>query len=171
MSRIEPLARLRVGVVVERRKAKSPWVEFVWRPVAVLPGVPEAERWTAFEGDADCAMLYAGVGDVELYRSDCANYRANLDTGAARLWIVLRPTGSVPPFDIIAVTADPSEAEAFTESGTDVVDSAPMPEAIREAVAAFVAAHHVEDQPFVKRQRDHADPEALARRKPGEDRQ
>jgi hypothetical protein len=40
-----------------------------------------------------------------------------------------------------------------------------MPGAVREIVEAFVAAHPVE-QPFHKRKRDHANPEALARRRP-----
>jgi hypothetical protein len=38
-----------------------------------------------------------------------------------------------------------------------------MPESIREFLAAFVAEHHVE-QPFFKRRRDRADPQALGRR-------
>jgi hypothetical protein len=38
-----------------------------------------------------------------------------------------------------------------------------MPETIRDVVARFVAEHHVE-RPFVKRKRDRADPDALARR-------
>jgi hypothetical protein len=40
-----------------------------------------------------------------------------------------------------------------------------MPDAVRDAIEAFVAEHRVETQ-FVKRQRDMADPEALARRAP-----
>ncbi len=40
-----------------------------------------------------------------------------------------------------------------------------MPAAIQEWLAAFVEAHHVE-RPFVKRKRDRADPEALAKRRP-----
>jgi hypothetical protein len=42
-----------VGVVVERRKATSPWAEFLWRPVAVLAGLPDAAAWTplAEEGE------------------------------------------------------------------------------------------------------------------------
>jgi hypothetical protein len=40
-----------------------------------------------------------------------------------------------------------------------------MPASVQEAVAAFVAEHHVE-RPFVKRKRDRADPQALARRPP-----
>jgi hypothetical protein len=40
-----------------------------------------------------------------------------------------------------------------------------MPEALRHAIAAFVAEHHVE-RVFNKRTRDRADPEALARHDP-----
>jgi len=36
---------------------------------------------------------------------------------------------------------------------------------VRATIDAFVAEHHVE-QPFYKRKRDRADPEALARRAP-----
>ncbi len=43
---VAPLMRIPVGVVVERRKAKSQWIDHVWRPVAVLDGVPEAAPWT-----------------------------------------------------------------------------------------------------------------------------
>jgi hypothetical protein len=81
------------------------------------------------------------------------------------LWVALRPTGVEPPYEIFAVTADPSEGEAWTEAGSDLVDVVPMPEAMRAVIDAFIAEHHVE-RPFHKRQRDSADPEALARRDP-----
>ena len=64
-----------------------------------------------------------------------------------------------------AVTADPSEGEAFTESGTDLVEPVPMPEPIRVMVDAFIAEHHVE-QAFYKRKQKRVDPEALARGRP-----
>src|SRR5262249_49846812 len=76
-----------------------------------------------------------------------------------------RPTGVEPPYEIFAVTADPAEGEAWTETGSDLVDVVPMPEAVRAAIDAFAAEHHVE-RPFYKRERDRADPEALARRGP-----
>jgi len=164
MSRIEPLARIRVGVVVERRKAKSAWADFVWRPIAVLAGEPEAALWTLLDTDADRATYYAGAADIEMYRTDCGNYRDNLATDAPKLWAVLRPTGAEPPFAVVAVTADPSEGEALATSGTDLVEALPMPEPIRAVLAAFVAEHHVADEVFVKRARDRADPQALARR-------
>jgi Protein of unknown function (DUF3305) len=162
-----PLARIPVGVVVERRKAKSQWVDFVWRPVAVLPGLPEAAPWTVLEQGPEAAMIYAGVADVALYRSEAAMYRDNLATGEPMLWVVLRPTDIDPPYELVAVTADPSEGEGYTAAGNDLVDSVPMPEPIREAVEAFVATHHIE-QPFFKRKRDSADTDAMARRAPAE---
>jgi uncharacterized protein DUF3305 len=161
VSPIEPLLTIPVGVVIERRRSRSPWADFIWRPVAVLPGVPDAAPWTALDGDADCTNFYGGATTIALYRSDTAGYRDNLATGVALLWVVLRPTGLDPPYEIAAVTADPGEGEAFTESAANLVEAVPMPEAVRAALADFVARHHVE-HPFVRRQRDRADPEAMA---------
>jgi hypothetical protein len=160
----DALQRIAVGVIVERRKAASQWIDFVWRPAAVLAGMPEAKPWTLLnKSQDDAATFYAGPAEVALYRSETSNYRDNLATGAPSLWVTLRPTGAEPPFEIVRVTADPSEGEAFTEAGNDLVDAVPMPEAIRDLIAEFVAEHHVERQ-FYKRKRDRADPEALGRR-------
>lgn len=163
MSAAEPLIRLAVGVVIERRSAKSMWADFVWRPSAVLAGEPDAAPWTLLEAQADCTTFYAGSAEVALYRSDTAFYRDNLATGEPMLWAVLRPTGGEPPFAVVTVTADPSEGEALATIGTDLVEALPMPGPIRDAIEAFVIEHHVEHA-FAKRERDRADPEALARR-------
>jgi len=135
----------------------------------VLPGVPDAKPWTTLDGDADRMNFYGGAAAIELFRSDASGYRDNLATGAALLWVALRPTGGEPPFEIAAVTAEPSEGETFTENVTDLVETVPMPEPVRAAIAEFVAEHYVE-HPFVKRQRDRANPEAMARRAPSKDR-
>jgi Protein of unknown function (DUF3305) len=158
-------AKIVVGVVVERRKAQSPWIDFTWQPVTVLSGEPEAAPWTLLSQDGDRATFYAGAGEIELHRTETSNYRDNLASAAPMLWIALRPTGVEPPYEIFAVTADPSEGEAWTEAGTDLVDVVPMPQAVRAVIDAFVAEHHVE-RAFHKRARDRADPEALARRAP-----
>lgn len=155
--------RIPVGVVVERSKASSPWVDFVWRPSAVLAGEPEAGPWTKLEENADQAMFYAGRADLELHASDTASYRDNLATGQPSLWVIIRPTDSAPPFEVVCVTADGSEGENFTSAGNDIVEAVPMPDPIRNTVEAFVFQHHVE-RPFFKRTRNRADPEALGRR-------
>ena len=162
------LVSIPVGVVVERRKAESKWIDFTWRPVAVLPGEPAATPWTVLRADAEATTFYAGGALIEFYRTETANYRDNLIAGP-QLWVVLRSTGVDPPYEIVRVTADPSEGEAFTEAGNDLIDTVPMPDPIRDALEAFVALHHVE-RPFYKRQRSRTNPEAMGRRaRTGED--
>jgi hypothetical protein len=90
-------------------------------------------------------------------------------TITAVLWVVLRPTGAEPPYEVAAVTAEPSEGESFTESGANLVEAVTMPDSVRAIVSDFVAVHYFEHQ-FVKRTRDRADPEAMARRAPSKDR-
>jgi hypothetical protein len=158
-------ANIEVGVVVERRKAQSQWIDFTWRPVAVLIGAPDAVPWTVLSQDGDGTTFFAGRAEIALFRTETGNYRDNLATGAPMLWVALRPSGIEPPYQLFGVTADPAEGEAWTEAGNDLVDVVPMPERVRETIEAFIAEHHVE-RPFHKRERDRADPEALARRSP-----
>lgn len=165
MSAVVPLASIPVGVVVERSKSASPWVDFHWRPVGVLAGVPDTPPWTKLAEDGERATFYAGAASVELYRTETAHYRDNLQTETPLLWIILRPVDGDPPYELMAVTADPAEGEGMTEAGANIVEALPMPESLRDAIAAFVAEHHVE-RVFVKRKRDHADPDTFARRTP-----
>jgi hypothetical protein len=162
MSHIDPLVRIPVGIIVERRRATSAWAEFIWRPSAVLPGVPQTPPWTALETEADCTAFYAGAVEILLYRTDSAGYRDNLRGDAPVLWLALRPTSDAErPYEISAATAEPGEGEAYSESVGDLVEALPMPDAVRGIIARFVAEHHV-DRPFFKRQRDRANLEALA---------
>ena len=163
MSRPAPLVQISVGIVVERSKAASQWVDFVWRPVAALPGAPDVQPWTPLESNGETTRFYAGGAEVALYRSETARYADNLATGTPALWVVLRPSDGDPPYALLTVTADPSEGEAFTESGNDMVESVLMPDAVRETIAAFVAEHPAEET-FYKRKQTRADPDALARR-------
>ena len=160
-----PLLRIPVSVVVERAKSTSQWIDYLWRPVAVLAGEPETAPWTRLTDDGDRATFYAGRADVALYRTETGAYRDNLATGAPALWVVLRPTEADPPYDLFIVTADPSEGEAMTEAGSNIVEPVPMPEPIRAAIESFIAEHH-QEQVFEKRKRDRANPEAMGRRDP-----
>ncbi len=160
------LLKIPVGVIVERLKAQSHWIDYVWRPANVLEGVPEIAPWTQLEGNEERALFYAGSAEIELHVSDAAHYRENLATGFPKLWIILRPTGVEPPFDLALVTADPFEGEGLTEGATDLIETVPMPENIQAALEAFIAEHFV-DQPFFKRKRDKANLEAFGRRPGG----
>ena len=85
------LLRIPVGIVVERHKAKSPWLDFVCRPVSALAGIPAAAPWTVISATVDATTYYAGEGVIELHRSETASYRENLVSGAPLLWVILRP--------------------------------------------------------------------------------
>jgi hypothetical protein len=157
------LARIEVGVVVERRKARSMWADFLWRPVSVFAGKASAMPWTPLGTEAESTLFYAGEAVIELHRTETANYRNNLASGAPALWVALRPAASARPYELIAVTADPAEGEAFTDAGNNLVEAVPMPPDVLAAVARFIAEHHVE-RPFLKRRRQPSEPALGSRR-------
>jgi len=72
------LATITVGVVVERRRAASPWIDFTWRPVSILVGRPETPPWTMLIQEAHSATFYIGAADIELHRTETGNYQSNL---------------------------------------------------------------------------------------------
>lgn len=153
------LTRISVGVVVERRMAKSAWADVLWRPVSVFAGTPETAPWTPLRTDDEVTLFYAGEAVIELHRTETNNYRDNLASGSPCLWINMRPSASERPYELLAVTADPAEGEAFTDAGSNLVEAVPMPADIADIVDRFIATHHVE-RPFVKRQRDRQTPPA-----------
>jgi len=155
------LAKIPVGVVVERRKARSMWADFLWRPVSVFVGSPSAAPWTLLDTVPETTLFYAGLAVIELHRTETTNYRDNLSSGAPALWVALHPAASGQPYEILAVTADPAEGEAFTDAGSYLVEAVPMPSEVVETIVQFLAEHHVE-RSFVKRRRQPAEP-TLAR--------
>jgi hypothetical protein len=158
---------MEIGVIVERRVLENAWADHAWKPVAVLAGTPVAAPWTVLAETPRATQYYAGSFELEFFGSETTMYRENLRSGRPCLWVVLRSAESPPGVVLKLVTADPGEAEGLTQTGTDVIDTVPMPREIELRLAAFVEAHHVE-RPFVKRERDRADPEAMAVRRPNE---
>ncbi|MDR7037926.1 hypothetical protein J2X36_002679 [Methylobacterium sp. BE186] len=156
-----PKDRFAVGVIVARRKLKSPWADHQWLPVAALPDVPETEPWTLLASAEGEDRFYAGAHEVGLHISETGHYRDNLVSGRPSLWVALRHVAG-DAYEVAAVTADPYEGEAMAEGIGEIVEPVAMPEAIQAVVAEFVAAFHIE-RTFEKRKRDRADPEALAR--------
>ena len=155
--------RFEIGVLVAKRRLKGPWAGHAWVPQGVLPGVPATAPWTRLAVTEDEELYYAGAHEVRLHRSDTSHYGDNLAASRPSLWVALRPVGD--EVEVAAVTADPYEGESRADGIGEIVEAVPMPPEIQARVAAFFAAFHVE-RPFVKRNRDRGDPEALARRGP-----
>lgn len=144
-----------VGIVIERRKSSSPWLDHVWVPVGVVPGAPESEEWRLLESGPGFERYLAGALPLELHRTDTESYLANL-AGTAAVYVVLRREDDpdapheVRPF---LATVSAFEAEAYLISGgEEIVEPVPMSEEIAAWVQAFLDAHHVAE-PFKKRQR------------------
>ncbi|HRK24443.1 MAG TPA: DUF3305 domain-containing protein [Beijerinckiaceae bacterium] len=153
---------IRVGVVAERRPVDHPWVDHVWEAVAVLPDAPAVAPGTILLDQGGVVRLYAGSADIVLASSDTAQYRDNLMRPPPRLWVVLRERQPEASVEVVAVTADPMEAEGHAEDSSNIVGALTMDADMAAAVALFVDTHHVE-QVFVKRQRKrHRDGEAEA---------
>ena len=156
-----PQDRFEIGVVVAKRRLKGPWASHAWLPCAVLPAAPATAPWTRLTADDHEETFYAGAFELSLHPSETAHYRDNLTSGRPSLWVALRHLGG-QEYEIAAVTADPYEGEAFAEGIGEVVEPVPMPSEVQARIAIFFEAFHHE-RPFLKRNRDRADPEALAR--------
>jgi hypothetical protein len=142
-----------LGVVLARRSLDNPWIDHVWVAQTVLYPAPEVAPGALLSQEAVLTLVYAGPATVELFVSETGNYRDNLLSGAPSLWVAARSRsdGGTPEF--VRVTADPTEGEAYFESGSDIVAALPMPEELNSWISAFVDAWHVE-RVFLKRKRD-----------------
>ncbi len=156
---------LTIGLVMERLDPSTEWGEPIWRPLQALDGTPDTPAWTVLDRQADRVRYYAGAFTVRLYSTDTQFYRDNLIAERPRLWVAMRPDGPEPPVEIIAVTADPTEGEGYTQTGTELVEVVDIPPVTAAQIAAFVAAHHVE-RTFEKRKRDKRPPDMVGRRWP-----
>jgi hypothetical protein len=157
-----------VGLVMERLAPSNPWGQDIWLPVQILQGAPETAPWTELSRGADRARYFAGTFVLKLYATHAGFYLDNLATERPRIWVAMRPDGPEPPVEIVAVTADPTEGEGYTETGTNVVEVIDMPDWMAGEIAAFAAEHHVE-RVFEKRKRDRRAPDLMGRRRPMDD--
>jgi len=145
--------QLQIGVVVERRRATSPWLDYVWSPVAALSDGSDAPVWTKLSEDENRAWFFCGNVEIVLYGTETSNYLENLGSAAPSIWVVLRPTDSEPPYTLIAATVDPAEGEGLTQAGTDLVGVIPIPITLQEVIAAFIEVNPVRQNSY-KRKRD-----------------
>lgn len=159
-----PKLTCRVAVLAVRHPPVTRWGTGALRPLAVLDCEPATQANTLVSADAGVETWYLGGRDLVLWSGDTAHHRDNLMSGRPALWVALR--GTDPARAVVAcVTADPYEGEGLVSDPALVVDVVPMPATIRDIVADFVAAQHVE-MPFKKRKRVAADPDAFTARAP-----
>ncbi len=151
-----------IGVIVERRTVDNPWVDHSWKVVQILPGAPDSPPWTKLTEGEGWARYYAGPAELALYRHETETYQYNVESREPAVWVFLRRTQDERGIELLGASCDPGEAHAHNDTGDDMVEAVPMPEPILAWVADYVQRHP--PQTFHKRERDRADPEALARK-------
>lgn len=162
---------MNVGVVLERRRLDDPWRDHAWHAVEVVPGAAADISWRELGKDEDSVRYLAATLPIEMFRKETESYRINVTGQNPRVFVVLRPEPESPPgreMRPFLATVCPFEAGSYGQSEDETVDAVPMPDEIRAWVEDFIARHHVVE-PFVKRQRDRADPDksGFGRRGPG----
>ncbi len=148
---------MKVGVVLECRRIGNPGQEYIWRPVAVIPGAPEVARPRLLMREGPIELYHAATLSIELFPSETEGYRHNLSQAQPCVYVVLRSketAGEPRPF---LATMCPYRAQGYSEGGSDMVDGVPAPDAVLAWVTDYVAHHHV-DVPFKKRGRQPFDP-------------
>ncbi len=156
---MDRLETMRLGVLVERRDIDNPWQDYVWRPVAVIPGAPEVDQWKVVNRGQGWIHYHAATLSLELHRKETEAYHYNLASRPPVIYVILRQDEEagereVEPF---MVTASPAESQDFLDAGDDIVEAVAMPEVVVDWVQAFVDTHHV-DQPHYKRKPKRVDP-------------
>jgi hypothetical protein len=155
-SRTEQWKReLRVGAVVRRSPGVTRWVKEIWKPVAVIPGAPDA-FWKELVREDDVVDYHAGTVTMELFRADVEGYLVSLNMAVPSIWVIMdRDVTSQSPsgWVISTVTASAHEALDALDSGESIVEAVPIPESMAAWIKEFIDMHYIEE-PFKKRRRD-----------------
>ncbi|MDO3721633.1 DUF3305 domain-containing protein [Marinobacter sp. chi1] len=154
--RIENWKReLKVGAVVRRSPGVTQWAREIWKPVAVIPGAPDA-FWKEMIRDGDTVDYHAGTVDMELFRADVEAYLISLNMKVPSVWVIMdRDESRQSPsgWFVSTITASAYEAQDALDSGESIVEAVPIPESMAAWIKEFIDMHYVEE-PFKKRRRD-----------------
>ncbi|WP_375170508.1 DUF3305 domain-containing protein [Marinobacter sp.] len=155
-SRTESWKReLPVGAVVRRTPGVTRWAREVWKPVAVIPGAPDA-FWKELVRDGEVVDYHAATVTMELFRADVEGYLVSLNMTVPSVWIIMdRDESRKSPsgWFVSAITASAFEAQGALDSGESIVEPVPVPESLAAWIKEFVDLHYIEE-PFKKRRRD-----------------
>lgn len=144
-----------LGIVIERRKSKHPWGDWIWQPVEVIPGASAVDDWVTLRAGEDWEHFHIATLPLTLHRKETEALKMNIEGGDPHLYVVLRENDDTdgPPMIAHMVTASPYDAQDFLDTSEDLTEKVPMPPSIFEWIRAFVTEHHKEEV-FKKRRRD-----------------
>lgn len=147
--------KIPVGAVVRRSPGVTRWARDVWKPVAVIPGAPEA-FWKELLRTGEVVDYHAGTVAMELFRADVEAYLISLNMTVPSVWVIMdrdSSTRSPSGWCVSTITASAHEALNALDSGESLVEAVPIPESLAAWIQEFIDMHYIEE-PFHKRRRD-----------------
>lgn len=146
----------RVSVSFRKRPVQSRWVDFEWETAAVEADErADSGARGPIQLNADDDMRWQYDGEfIELHPSEGEGYWLNLNSPSPCIFVMWRmEEGESVPHPVV-VTVSYNEAGRMLDVG-DHVDNVPMPEGLREQLAAYTAANYT---PEVRRKVRRNDP-------------
>ena len=149
---VEKVLLVALCVIVARKKAQSPWADYIWQPVGVVLDAPANVHGKILQEGDGWVHYFAECDPLELHRKDAPAYRECLQQeDGGSLWVVLGEAedGQMPYF-VHLVTASPYEAQDYLDSGELCVEVVDMPEQLRLLISDYVDRCPAEEN-FIKR--------------------
>jgi hypothetical protein len=150
-----PTRTLRIGVLATLRPPATRWGTAALKPCAVLWPAPDlaAPARVAVEGAVETWHL--GAHGLTFHSGDTGHQQDNLASANPSVWVALADAEDPARAEVRLVTVDPYEGGGMADDPALLVEAVPLPQALADEMAAFIAAHHVEI-PFKKRKRSPA---------------
>jgi hypothetical protein len=138
--------RFSVAIVMQRTPLAHRWASERWEPAALIPvvaGDAVATSPACIRDDASCTQWRFDGFALELHRSEAEGYHLNLVAPEPKVFVNWRmhEEARVPPVYPVLVTVSYNEAARMMDGG-ERVDALPLPDAVRDWMAPFVALHY-----------------------------
>ena len=127
-----------IAVVMQRKPAKSRWIDWVWEPFGVLPGYADGEPRILVEQGGAVQWLHPGFKLV-IHRDEAEGYYLNVSSQRPSVFVLWRmEEEQALPLD---VTASSEEAGRWLDGGHSV-DRVSMPAEIFAWVGDWVEKNY-----------------------------
>ncbi len=147
-----------LGIVVAHEVVEHAWQTEQYRPVSVFLDPPPVDGWRELVRADGVVRYHAATVTLTLHRKETAAYLVNLEQDEPSVFVVLEEVAEADTphgIEVHSATLSPYDAEAYGDSGDEIVGAVAMPDELRTLLEAFIGRHHVEEK-FVKRKRNKA---------------
>ncbi len=155
-----------IGVIMAKEAFDNPWVDHIWKANGIALEFPSDIHWKKLSS-SEKSTHYIVSSQLQLFRGETESYLSNINDEEPSIYVILRDndddldgasdeTSEDVPLEVHLVTASPFEAQDYLDTGEDIVERIPMPDALLTQIKTFIAEHH-EEEKFKKRKRDKLD--------------